>query len=124
MSWSIVDYMIKERRDQFRGLIKLLNKRPSFRMAFIEVFGTDDQRTAMRKMKHDQQLDEAYRHATQRFETDWKAWIKGQSEYADSYNNPAKRKARPKREFPGDAEKKKDGKGKKKKKKRRRRRTP
>jgi hypothetical protein len=107
MSWSVVDYLIKERLDQFRSLIQLLNKRPSFRMAFIEVFGDDSRRELLRKTKEDQHLDELYRLTTHDFELAWKAWVKNQNEYKDA-SDPRKRKPRQKREFPGDEEGKKE----------------
>jgi hypothetical protein len=109
VAWSTVDYMLRERLEEFRRLIKNTSRMPSFRMAFIDAFGDDAQREQRKKLAADVELDELYRTVCDKFELAWKGWIKSQAEYKIAYDSPGKAKAKPKREFPGDP---KDEKGK------------
>ena len=99
MSWSIVDYLIKGRIEDWRGLIRKLRTIPSFRIAFIKQFGTKKQLESLKKIigkggtKSPRQLDDLYRRVCDRFEQGWKAWAV--KEYEAEYNDPtsSKRKA-------------------------------
>jgi hypothetical protein len=132
MSWSIIDYLIKGRIEDWRGLIKKMKTIPSFRIAFVRQFGTKAQLASLKKIvgkggsKNQRSLDDLYRRVCDQFEKDWKAWA--MKEYEAEYNDPtsSKRKAEftpiegTKNDEEGDGED--EPKKKKKKKKKRRRR--
>ena len=133
MSWSIIDYLIKGRIEDWRGLIQKLRTIPSFRIAFVRQFGTKNQISDLKKIigkggtKNQRKLDDLYRRVCNQFEKAWKAWA--MHEYEAEYNDPtsSKRKAvftpieGAKHDESDGGEGKKPEKKKKKKKKRRRR---
>jgi len=92
MSWSIIDYLIKGRIEDWRGLIKKMRTIPSFRIAFVRQFGTKPQMARLKKIigkggsKNQRQLDDLYRQVCDQFERDWKSWAV--KEYENEYNDP------------------------------------
>ncbi|MEZ5987960.1 MAG: hypothetical protein R3F30_02310 [Planctomycetota bacterium] len=78
-AWSFVDYLLIGRTPEWRALVALLAEGPSFRTAFVKVFGTDDDRKALadalRTGGHDHLLDDIYARVCGRFDEAWKAWV-------------------------------------------------
>jgi hypothetical protein len=104
VSWSVVDYLITERLDDFRALLKRCSRSNSFRVAFIDVFGDEGHRETRQKVKEDVELDGVFQGACDRFEAQWKEWVKSQVEYKSAYETPGERTKKPRRRFPGDEE--------------------
>ncbi|MEZ5987752.1 MAG: hypothetical protein R3F30_01225 [Planctomycetota bacterium] len=125
MSWSVIDYLFKERIADWRKMIELGNRMTTFRAAFVQVFGTDDQRGELKKAfetKNDRMLDEIYTTVINSFEQQWKSWVL--QNYRAIYEDPSKTMWSPvfKRVEQGEAKKDdKEDEDKPKKKKRRRR---
>lgn len=127
MSWSITDYLIRYRTQDWRKLIKWCRRVPSFRQAAIRTLGTDAERSRLDKIiaaKDEGGLDQIYKTVIGRFEEQWKKWASAQ--YKAEYENPSAKKAShaPFQEIAvaGDEDDEEEGKGKKPKRKRRRRR--
>ncbi|MCB9880582.1 MAG: hypothetical protein H6832_13880 [Planctomycetes bacterium] len=94
IAWSIVDYMIRERTHEWRAMFQRLNKTPTFRLIFIEVFGEKAHQETLRKVmksKDDMGLEELYRNVIGDFEQQWRAWAKAR--YQAEYEDPGKRPA-------------------------------
>ncbi|MFQ5505552.1 MAG: hypothetical protein ACE5F1_12245, partial [Planctomycetota bacterium] len=124
MSWSIVDYLVRERTADWRKLIGYCHKIPSFRMAFVRTFGSQDENTELRilrtKTKNDRKLEKLYQKTCGRFESAWKAWAK--KEYQAQYDDPTIKTSEPPFQPIQVASEDDDGGNKNKKKKKRRRR--
>ncbi len=94
ISWSIVDYLIRERTHEWRTMFQRLNKTPTFRLVFIEVFGEKPHHDKLReitKSKDDNGLEELYRVVIGEFEQQWRGWAKARYEARDEdpSNRPA-----------------------------------
>ena len=126
MSWSMIDYMFRVRTSEWRTLIKRLGIDPSFRIAWVATFGTDADRAQikeLRKTKNDRGLEDLYRAHCDRFEAEWKVWVK--KTFKEEYEDPTKKKIVEPPFVPIEKGKKTEDKGddkKKKKKKRKKRR--
>ena len=90
MSWSIVDYMIRERTTQWRKLVTLGRKRSSFRVGFIETMGSKQQAKDLKKWlrsRNQREVETLYRKVCDEFEQGWKAWVS--KAYKASYDDPS-----------------------------------
>ena len=92
MSFALVDYMLRNRLDDWRGLVAKLGKTLSFRAAFIQQFGNDDERRqalmAVQQTHEDAVLQRLFRPIAEHFEKDFKAWV--EKEYETLRDEPEK----------------------------------
>jgi hypothetical protein len=90
MAWSVIDYLIRERTAEWRQLINYGQKRPSFRAAMIQVFGTSEDRKALQVLLRDthseSQFERLYRKVADGFEEAWRKWAA--NEYRAQYDDP------------------------------------
>jgi len=90
MSWSIVDYLIRERTADWRRLISIGQKQPSFRAALIQVFGTSEDKKALqvllRQTHSESQFERLYSKVADHFEQGWREWVA--KTYKAQYDDP------------------------------------
>lgn len=127
ISWSVVDYLLRERTHEWRALVTKMRRTPTFRLAFVEVFGEKPHLESLKKViksKDDRGLEDVYRTVIGEFEQQWRAWAvsKYEAEYEDPSNRVVVEPPFQPINVASEASEDDDKDDKKKKKKRRRRR--
>lgn len=95
MSFSLVDYLIRNRLDDWRGLVAKLEESRTFRGPFIAQFGSDQEKKdaliVLEKTHRDADLERTFRAVADRFEQGWKKWVV--ANYEDKREDPEAFKA-------------------------------
>ena len=95
MAWSVVDYLINERTDDWRALIKDLASANSFKHSFIRVFGQNTERRdldrILEKTRKRRLLDELYKGVCSRFDQAWRNWAEEHYDETEEVEPPFER---------------------------------
>ena len=78
LSFSLVDWLLRERLEDWRGLCAKLAKHSTFREAFVAQFGNAKEQEAARaarKNRKDRALDEVFGAVADRIDGEWRTWV-------------------------------------------------